>query len=1027
MQRILSNLKSSRKALLASAILVVVLAGNVMPAFAQATPDPYAVYKTLFNNPTSSNPNIASGNTNEFTKKAWVPDADKNSKKLSGMWLKFKFDFANGASNNQDNAKITWDHIAAPSGNHIEFFVRSCDIKDDNTTDLNNCLYAKVPYAEDITSINSSWVEQASVWFGTSWLSYLSGPTGVVLGTVATDAKKVANSVTKVIYRKGDLSTDNYTNRTSNDILALQWFDIGGYMDNKPTTVDWLSKPAQRVSIWYQGAQNNRFPENGPRDIDPKGAVPNNIDVIGIPRTDIRYFKISEVDFPKPTSYEDAAATYATTALEDPNSRTTERSNLPGCSFLNGALGGQGSFMGCIAQGVYYVIYVPISWFAGLMGNLFDFFLGYSLDDASYRADFAVRGWKIVRDISNIFFILILVWTGLETVFKNSSANIKSVVPNLILNALLINFSLFGVRVLIDISNIVARVFYNTIQVCDGPCNADKSNIKADGIGGYTPLSEAIVSSFNPQKLFDTRILTDISMNPAMGSNAAGTVQEVKADARDKNDYATYFIVVSLIGALILFAVAMMFWKTAFMFLGRVIGLYLSMIFAPFAILGREKMPIVGDIKMLSWSDWSKDLIKYVLLAPVFVLFLYIIYSFIQSGFMKIVLNKDTSGNFFETVIYISVPMLIVYFMIGQGVKIAEKYAGMMGEMIQNKIVGGVVGATVAGIASGGLASVARGTLGRAGSALAKSETLRRWSGGNTWLGRKVGDVGIKLGEKGSNASFDIRNTGALKELGITGKEYSPITKLTRTTTDNTKGGVVGSIDRKEKRGYERMKTFQITGDMAVDRDKKTKKWEDDNIKTDLDNWKLANPALANDSFSVEQEKQRLIGIASIPGNKRPESSKEINLKRNKDYGTRMKRGNLASRIGGNIASALGTTTGTVGAIAGSTLTAGIGAGAAAVGGEFATGGIADTRVQGNVGKLAAHEAEIARLTTLIAPLQNWLLTGIAGPGTVPTGTPLPIGLITKPKIAELNGLKAKLKAEETKRDALNEKLTKKD
>lgn len=900
--------------------------------------------------------------------------------------------FDSDASNSKE---IAWDHIRDFDNSDYVFILRIC-----NTSGLGEgtCLFSIVPHK-----------------------TYMQNDPDVQLnctGNVCT----VPDPLPKIYhYRDGGVLQNDKFHVLFN-VKDLGLLKNNGTLD--PVALADIFKIAEpteyRADIWYCAGETSDTPPEPLPTNEPNANIRQFNNLCGDGRP---YFKIAQSNtFKMPQNVTEALSqTFDTVDQVNTTPTTGSSSNLPNCHILNGAGPGEGSFVGCIAWLVYYGIYTPIKWFAGLLGMLFDFFLGYSLSDSSYRADFAIRGWQIVRDISNIFFIIILVWTGLSTVFGIAKRSMKQVVPHLILNALLINFSLFATRVVIDISNIVARVFYNSIHVCEGECKKDSkgniTNLKT-GIGpeDYKPLSEKIVSSFNPQKIFSTETLNVEKASQGYNNGLAeGNIttdsDDGKTNPLNRNDYATYYIVVSIIGAIILFSVAMMFWKTAFFFLGRVIGLYVAMIFAPFAFVSRE-MPFIGGIKQISWEDWLGDLSKYAMLAPIFVFFLYIIYALIESDFIKVFVGRDTGGGFIETVIWISIPMLIVYSLVKQGVKLAENYAGEIGKRVQG-FATGVVGATALGVASGGLASIARGTLGRASSALTNSNTLRKWSGSNNWIARQVGNAGVQLGEKGSKSSFDMRGSRLVKEMGIdTGKENKLITKMTRTTTDNTKGGVVGSIDRKEKRRYERMKSFQLSGDMAAAQDAKSKAWEKANIETDLNNWKAANAALANDSFSVEQERQRLIGVKSIPGNLRPETSKEINLQRNKDYADRVKKDSLVSKAAGKMFGIQGGVAGTAGAIGASAGMGILGGALSAVGGEMATSGVADTRVSGNIGRLNAHDAEITRLTALIAPLQQRLLTG------QPTQ-------LSKQEEEQLKNLKAKLKDEQTKRDALNERLTK--
>ena len=228
------------------------------------------------------------------------------------------------------------------------------------------------------------------------------------------------------------------------------------------------------------------------------------------------YFRVGYEDegsvfsfiFPKNmTEVQNGEGTTTTAATLSDNSREEKEDVMPNCHILNGWGPGQGSFVGCIAYVVYYGIYWPASWFAGVMGNIFDFFLGFSLSDASYRLDFAVTGWKLIRDISNIFFIIILIYTGFAAVFDIGSVSMKKVVPALIINAFIINFSLFATRVVIDISNVFGRILYNTMNVTKITATGERVAANNSGPGGYKPLSEKIVSSLSPQKIFTPALL----------------------------------------------------------------------------------------------------------------------------------------------------------------------------------------------------------------------------------------------------------------------------------------------------------------------------------------------------------------------------------------------------------------------------------------------------------------------------------------------------------------------------------------
>ncbi len=733
-----------------------------------------------------------------------------------------KMSFKSFNSDASTSKKIAWDHIRDLSNSQYLFILRVCNTND---TTESQCLFAKIPY-EKVAPNNSQDLTPAIYHY-----RYDSQFTGFqsIAGTLLP----------------------TWTNALQNDSFHVL-FPVTNFFGINPNGTPTANTPVSNVIVlgdtstykadaWYCAGEV--IGEDLPTD-----PINNNVRLFNNLCGDNRpYFKIAESQpFGIPqTALEAEQQTPETVASVDTTPSTG--SDLPSCGIFNG------SVMGCVAQIIYYLIYWPISWFAGVMGNLFDFFMGYSLSDASYRAEFAVAGWRLIRNISNIFFILILVWTGLSAVFNTQKSNMKRVVTQLIFNALLINFSLFGTRVVIDLSNVVARVFYHSVQVCQGKCvDADNDGVNDNPltIGGYKSISAKIVGSFEPQKIFAAQTLAATSQ--------AGNAQNTKRI--DLGDSAGYFIIVSLFAAVIMFSAAMMFWNVAFMFLGRVIGLYLAMIFAPFAVLTRGGMPLVSGLKELSWSTWTEELFKYATLAPIFLFFLYIISSFLDTGFLSLSLLDSGNPSFFTKVISIAVPMLIVYVMMQQGVSIARKYAGTIGNGVQ-KLAMGVTGAAV-GVAAGGTAFIGRNAIGRGlgwfGSGGKQTEIIdgkevettraQRWAANanNSWGARILNNTYSKT----QTGSWDARNVGgwAGKAGGMLGGSlglkdtFSGSLGLGADKALGKKGEPGGNvaIDKKraEKRAEKvanRMKTNHLTDDQAKDAAAKYK--HDQATKAGENNW----------------------------------------------------------------------------------------------------------------------------------------------------------------------------------------------
>ena len=894
--------RSFGKTALLSSLIIITLGVNVTPLFAQ-TPLTPAEFATKYND------YIKLFNGSSLTQTGLVKNQQTN--KITGFVFNLNLKFPVTSTK---NASWHWDHVStsgSDSQSHT-FLIRVCN----TASSERYCWINTLPFntgsraTDEANDLNNQGINVGSTpeeKNATVYEEASSGEKAVSQG-IAIRAFQSIGDIYNYQASINEMSAGSLEFVKGNSYIADAW-----YCANNTN-----GSSAETAASEY--ADNGNF-----KDALVKRFGPTATDSLC---GDKSYFRIAtSASFTIPAddatiNQQVAAGTNSLNNTADVIADPTTNDGLPECSMTNGAFGA-GSFMGCIARLVYYVVYWPVAWFAGLMGSLFDFFLMYSLSDASYRADFAVRGWQLVRDISNIFFIIILVWTGLSAVFGTKN-NMKSVVPNLILNALLINFSLFATRVVIDVSNVVARVFYNSMQVTEQ--SSDGTTKIKEGIGGSKPLSEKIVSSFNPQRMFASGILNQQKAT----DNVDNTVIK---QADSDSQVAGYFIIVSIIAAIIMFGIAMMFWKVAFLFLGRVIGLYIAMIFAPFAFLTQGNMPLVSGIKELSWSKWLDDLTNYALLAPIFVFFLYIIYSFLESDFLK-VFHKDVTGSFFETVIFIAIPMLIVYFMVKQGAKIAQDYSGSIGKSVQewgNKIAG-----FAGGVALGGVGLAGGRLIGGAATSLNKSkagEWLRekgKSTGMGGWLARRS-ISGLNATEK---TSFDFRKTQVgqtlFKEMGVNAdqKALGALAGLgLGFGTSSTAGGYQGQVERYQKKQEAEGKLLeskQDQGEIDAYNEKNKKKYQEkiDTIidreleaihgKAQVDQWKTS------DKQRYEQERQVILQNAAtqaaINAVDRPvekKSVQEVNAERKDKFAENLKKGSGIDNTLSSVFPVAGTILGT--------------------------------------------------------------------------------------------------------------------
>ncbi len=354
----------------------------------------------------------------------------------------------------------------------------------------------------------------------------------------------------------------------------------------------------------------------------------------------------------------------------------------------------------CVVAVLYGVIWVPISWITQLSAQVLDFFIFYSLQGSSYETKFVESGWAIIRDISNLFFIVALLYVAGKTVLGLNASNNKKVITMVIMMALLINFSLFISKVVIDASNILARVFYNSIE------NVNQNNqTNVSGEEDEKQLTVGLVKTFNPQSLFIASGITNI------------------------NNHTTVFVILLLISGALMVYMVITFLSIAFLFVGRVVGLWILMIFAPLAFASYTmpsfKIPKFGN------QEWWSSLFNLSFTAPIFIFFLYLIISFGDA--FKIVTYGE-NGDVFSTGVangdvdqmrtYLSVivPFALVYVLLKQAKETTTKMAGDIAQGV-NTAGKALVGATV-GLAAAGTAMAGRKIIGQTLAKASRGETL---------------------------------------------------------------------------------------------------------------------------------------------------------------------------------------------------------------------------------------------------------------------------------------------------------------
>ncbi len=430
-------------------------------------------------------------------------------------------------------------------------------------------------------------------------------------------------------------------------------------------------------------------------------------------------------------------------------------------------------FTNCIAAFLFNIIYKPVAEFTFLAAKILDFFVYYSTNSSSYKSDFILKGWGAVRDVANIFFIIALLYVAIKTVLGLNISDNKAIVKNVILFALLINFSLFTTKVVIDTSNILAKIFYNQIT----PVNEKGEKLKPEE-GGQKSVTVGLVRQFNPTEIIKGKI----------------------------SDQIGEFVFITLLSIAIMGYMIYMFLSVALLFVGRVVGLWISMIFSPIAF---ASYTLPFNIPGFGHKEWWPELIKTAFLAPIFIFFLYIIILF--GDFLKIVPYGSDDGNWLTKAMFVIIPFAIIFILLMKAKELAVKFSGEIGAAING--MGKTLGGFAVGAVTGGAAVALSSTVGARARNVANDETLKAKAA----AGDKDAQRTLAKANKTASRSFDLRDTGVGKMFQKkTGLDLNAGTDALNLSTKNTKGGRTAVQERAEEKAQKVQKSYEMSKSASI-------------------------------------------------------------------------------------------------------------------------------------------------------------------------------------------------------------------
>lgn len=334
--------------------------------------------------------------------------------------------------------------------------------------------------------------------------------------------------------------------------------------------------------------------------------------------------------------------------------------------------------------------------------------------------------WTTIRDVANMGFIFMLLWSSIQLIIGQDS-NVRQLIVNIILAALLVNFSLFFTKVIIDLTNLLALSFYGAIVPADALTSGPESFTK---IG----LSNAIMSALGVTTIFAS----------------AGTFEG-----------AGTLFTISILSSVVLLITSFIFFAMAIMLIIRYVVLIFVLILSPIAFVSW----VLPGLKSTA-AKWWDTLIGQAIFAPIFFLLMWV--TVVVTRGISSTVFKDGGGfgsafasggtNLFQSnaVITIINFMVIIGFLIASLV-IAKQQADKSHGAIKS-LTKWATGAASGAVFGGALGGLGRKTLGKIGANAAGDADLIMRAEKETGLRGARARLNLYAAKKMAGGSYDVRN-----------------------------------------------------------------------------------------------------------------------------------------------------------------------------------------------------------------------------------------------------------------------------
>ena len=310
-----------------------------------------------------------------------------------------------------------------------------------------------------------------------------------------------------------------------------------------------------------------------------------------------------------------------------------------------------------------------------LVGNLFDYSIEIAVNSAEFfkALNIIEPMWAVVRDFANMTFIFVLIYLAWQILLGKGNFSAKENVMRLVLVAILINFSLFAAKAMVDASNILSLNIYESI----------KAPNSSPDVNGRASVSARIMGTLGLASVYNLSSVFDRKTIPGCGG-VPGTI-----------------LTVGIFGTILFSITSITFLIAAILFFMRMLNILILFITSPVWVWGY----VINESRVEKLKkDWMNKMLGVMKFPVIYMLILYVgLAMFGQlsaaqlaatgkpTSILQIICNTATGEG--KTDIFQQLPIIINFVLVIAILMYAIKYAvsdGAQGSIVGGKFVSSV-------------------------------------------------------------------------------------------------------------------------------------------------------------------------------------------------------------------------------------------------------------------------------------------------------------------------------------------------